>query len=125
MQYKGPEVPSLISSVWSAVPKIALPVTTVYLILVGCTLALASLYKPKTQRRKFVKLAVAIVVGTLVLVAVVQFLMFIGVYADIVTGAAIGYGVGLVIAMVAGLVAIASTLFAAKETPGKDPKKVH
>jgi uncharacterized repeat protein (TIGR01451 family) len=125
MQYKGPQVPSLISSVWSAVSKIAPPVTTIYLILVGCALALASLYKPKTRRRKFVKLIVAVVAGTLVLVAVVQFLVFIGVYADIVTGAAIGYGVGLAIAMIGSLLTIASTFFAAKETPSNDSKKVH
>jgi hypothetical protein len=115
MQYTGPEMPSLINSAWSALPKISAPAITLYLIPVGCILALASLYKPKTQRQKVIKLLIAVIAGTLVLVAVAQSLTFIGTYAGIATGATIGYGVGLLIAMISGLLAIISSLFAAKE----------
>lgn len=117
MQYRGPETPSLISSAWSAVSRSSAPITALYLIPVGCVLALASLYKPKTQRQKAIKLLVTVIAGALVLVAVVQFLAFIGIYAGITTGATIGYGVGLPIAMIGGMLAIVSSLFAAKETP--------
>jgi len=117
LRYTGREIPSLVDSAWWNIPKSAGPVITLYLVPVGCILAIVSLYKPKTERQRIVKIVTMVIAGALILVPVAHSLMFVQTQANTIAGASTEYGVGLYIAMIGGLLALLSSLFAARETP--------
>ena len=119
IQYMGSEIPSLTDSAWWNIPKSPGPVITLYLVPVGCILALASLYKPKTQRQRIVKIVTLVIAGALIMVPVAHSLMFAQTQANTIAGASTGYSIGLYIAMISGLLVLLSSLFAARETPIK------
>jgi len=58
-----------------------------------------------------------VIAGALILVPVAHSLMFVQTQANTIAGASTEYGVGLYIAMIGGLLALLSSLFAARETP--------
>jgi len=117
LQYIGDRIPSMIDSAWQAIPKSAGPVMSLYLAPAGCALAVASLYKPKTQRRKIAKVAILAIAGLLILVPVVQSFIFVAAQAGTTAGASTGYGIGQYFALMAGLLIGLASLFAVRETP--------
>jgi len=84
---------------------------------VACVLALAGLYKPKTERQRTIKSLTLLIAGVLLLVSVAQSLVFTYAQTGAFTGLGTAYGVGLLIAMIASLLAFLSSLYAAKEIP--------
>ena len=117
LQYTGSEIPSLISSAWSTVAKSPGPIITLCLAPLGCILGLASIYKPKTNRQKAIKILTLVIAGALILVPVAHSSVFLKIRASTTTGATIGYGVGLYAAVIGGLLTLLSSLFANRETP--------
>jgi hypothetical protein len=117
MQYIGASVPSLIDSVWQNIPKSPGPIIALYSAPIGCALALACLYKPKTQTRKTAKAIILAIAGMLILIPVIQSFIFVQAQASTTAGASTGYGIGQYIAMIGGLLIGLSSLFSARETP--------
>ena len=117
IHYIGTKLPSLIDSAWWNISKAPGPVVTLYLVPVACVLALAGLYKPKTERQRTIKSLTLLIAGVLLLVSVAQSLVFTYAQTGAFTGLGTAYGVGLLIAMIASLLAFLSSLYAAKEIP--------
>lgn len=116
-KYLGTEIPSLINSAWSGFAKSPGPVLTLLLAPAGCILTLACLYKPRSERQKTVKVATLLLAGALIMVPVAQGLMFVYVEATTIGGIATGFGAGLCIAVLSGILAIMAGFFATRETP--------
>ncbi len=122
LQYTGAGIPSMVDSAWWSLPKSIGPVITLYLLPIGCVLVLTSLYKPKTERQRRAKMLALVTAGVLMLVPVIHTLVFMQAHANAITGATTGYDVGIYIATIGGVLAVLSSLFAAKETQDYAPQ---
>jgi len=116
IRYVGAKMPSMVDPTWQNIIGSSSPVWTLYLVPVGCAIALAGLYKPKNARQRDLKVAILVISGVLIVTSVVHALIFVQGQVSTIDGAAIGYGIGVYTAIISGTLTVLSGLFAARET---------
>jgi len=126
LQYKGADISSLVHPNMQSVRGSPGPVLTMYLIPIGCALALTGLYKPKNARKRNLKAAILVLSGLLIVTAAVHTFIFVQGQAGTINGASICYGAGIYIAVISGALTMLSGLFTTRENHNKSHNaKVH
>jgi len=115
LQYTGREMPSLVNQSLQSVIGSSGPVSTVFLVPIGCVLSLSVFYRPKNTRKRKFKAAVLIIAGILVIISVVHTSIFVQGQTSIISGASTGYGAGPYLALLGGALTILSGLFTTRE----------
>ncbi len=116
IRYVGANMPSMVDLAWWNVLGSSGPVLTLYLVPLGCALALTGLYKPKNVRQRRLKVATLMISGILIVTAVVHALVFVQAQLGTVEGAGIGYDIGVYIAIISGTLTVLAGFFAIRET---------
>jgi hypothetical protein len=119
LQYNGAEIPSLVHPSLASVRGSVGPLVTLYLIPVGCALALTGLYRPKNARQKLLKATALTCSGLLIVAAAVHAFMFVQGQTGAIHGASISYRIGLYLTVVGGVLTVLAGLFAARENHDK------
>jgi len=115
LRYTGAEIPSMVDPSWRNIIGSTGPVLTLYLVPLGCALALTGFYKPKTIRKRSLKTVILLISGGLILTSVVHTLIFVQGQASAIDGAAVGYNIGVYLAIISGTLAVLAGLFANRE----------
>ncbi len=117
LQYVGVIVPSMVHLSWQNLIGSIGPVLTLYLAVAGYALALIGLYKPKTSRQRRLKAAILVISGILAAATVVHAFIFAYGQANAITGASIGFGMGIYLAVISSALLIFSGVSATREIP--------
>lgn len=121
-RYIGADIPSMVDPTWQNIVGSSGAVLTLYLVPVGCALALTSLYKPKNVRQRNLKVAILVISGVLIVTSVVHAIIFVQGQVSTIDGAGIGYGMGVYMAIISGTLTVLSGLFAAREIQNRSTK---
>jgi hypothetical protein len=115
LQYMGREMPSMINQRLQSILGSSGPVWTMFLIPIGCVVALSVFYKPKNTRQRRLKAAFLMISGILIIASVVQTFMFVQGQASTINGAATSYGTGIYLAILSGVLVALSGIFTIRE----------
>jgi len=115
LQYVGREIPSMVNPSLQSVRGSPGPILAIYLIPIGCALAIASLYRPKNERQRKLKISILMISGLLMVTSVIHTFVFVQGQISLIAGAGISYGLGAYIAVISGALTLLSGLFAIRE----------